>query len=484
MKAFPFVLVLLLLLPAAGLAQSLENAVLRNSFAPVGAGARAAGMGGAFLAIADDGTAASFNPAGLAQLRKSELAFVGYDDLLESSMDLSGGAYPLQSASARHSVPQFLGFAKPIQAGSRRLTVQLSYERTVDLYGKGRAAALLDAGEAPGLGPLGYLVDLKSEQEGAMHTITAAAGLEVTSRLMFGASTSYWIGDWRASGAEDSIVLSREPGVTLAGTKILFRQDHAFRGLNLNLGSLWHTSRLSVGGVLRLPFAGRYSVQERNEVSEPIVDPSASSTGASGFPEVISTATTEWDLGMRTILHWPLSAGIGVAVRPFRGLTLAADGAWTQWDTTIVENVPNGALLTQGVTDDFGDVVSGVFYHDRNFFDLFPASESLTGGTGNFRLGGEYLVNLPKVVVPIRVGRAWEESPVPELGRLGARRIGTVTVGFGLSFRRVALDIAYEHRTSSGGVGTVLGARDTFGVEFPTEDVTEDRTITSLIFRF
>ena len=41
-----------------------------------GSGARAAGMGNAFIAVADDGTAASWNPAGLSQLRKSEFSLV------------------------------------------------------------------------------------------------------------------------------------------------------------------------------------------------------------------------------------------------------------------------------------------------------------------------------------------------------------------------------------------------------------------------
>lgn len=38
---------------------------------PVGSGARAIGMGGAFIGIADDATAASWNPAGLIQLEKT-----------------------------------------------------------------------------------------------------------------------------------------------------------------------------------------------------------------------------------------------------------------------------------------------------------------------------------------------------------------------------------------------------------------------------
>ena len=45
-------------------------------FNRTGSGARAAGMANAFIAISDDGTAASWNPSGLAQLRKPELSVV------------------------------------------------------------------------------------------------------------------------------------------------------------------------------------------------------------------------------------------------------------------------------------------------------------------------------------------------------------------------------------------------------------------------
>ena len=44
---------------------------------PIGAGARALGMGGAFTAVADDATANTWNPAGMAQLERPELAING-----------------------------------------------------------------------------------------------------------------------------------------------------------------------------------------------------------------------------------------------------------------------------------------------------------------------------------------------------------------------------------------------------------------------
>jgi hypothetical protein len=68
---------LMLLCPAAGysLDNSYWNTGLNFRFYPPGA--RALGMGGAFVGLADDTTAAASNPAGLAQLTRMQLAIEG-----------------------------------------------------------------------------------------------------------------------------------------------------------------------------------------------------------------------------------------------------------------------------------------------------------------------------------------------------------------------------------------------------------------------
>ncbi len=53
----------------------------------VGAGARAYGMGGAFLSRADDATAASWNPAGLSYLRRPEVTAAGILNDIQSLAD-------------------------------------------------------------------------------------------------------------------------------------------------------------------------------------------------------------------------------------------------------------------------------------------------------------------------------------------------------------------------------------------------------------
>lgn len=59
-------------------AQTLFQQVgIASSPNPVGSGARAVGMGSAFIAVADDATAASWNPAGLIQLDRPEMSIAG-----------------------------------------------------------------------------------------------------------------------------------------------------------------------------------------------------------------------------------------------------------------------------------------------------------------------------------------------------------------------------------------------------------------------
>ena len=57
-------------------------------------------------------------------------------------------------------------------------------------------------------------------------------------------------------------------------------------------------------------------------------------------------------------VSWGL--GGGIAIRPFRGLTLAADYTRSEWSRTTIANVPNGALLTPEQRDTEGELARGL----------------------------------------------------------------------------------------------------------------------------
>lgn len=71
-------LILIFFSPAKTFSYSLIQRIeIPSSVSPVGSGARALGMGGAFIAVAHDAAAASWNPGGLTQLGRSEISVVG-----------------------------------------------------------------------------------------------------------------------------------------------------------------------------------------------------------------------------------------------------------------------------------------------------------------------------------------------------------------------------------------------------------------------
>jgi len=106
-------------------AQQLERLEIPSSFNPVGSGARALGMGGAFIAVADDATAASWNPGGLIQLETPEISVVG--GFFNRSEDNSFAHNP--EASGEQSISEedinYLSAAYPFTLWGHNMIVSL-----------------------------------------------------------------------------------------------------------------------------------------------------------------------------------------------------------------------------------------------------------------------------------------------------------------------------------------------------------------------
>jgi len=461
-------------------AQSIQNVVLRNSFNPTGAGARGLGMGGAFIAVADDGTAASFNPAGLAQLRRTEIAFVGFYDRVQSSLNVPGDSgVPSFSDEATHGAIDFAGVAVPFQAAGRAFTMQLSYQRAVDLFGRGRATVIdtIDLSDLdPDLSGTGEVIaDVQPEQQGAFHTASLSAAWQVTSRVSLGLGINYWFASWDARGTSDFRLRVRLPSqpqpIELPLVTTEFDQAQAMRGVNANLGLLLRYSWLSIGGIVRTPFTGAWDLDE-NDV-ETLHDPQT------GRP--LGSRPVSYDVASRMHVSWGMGAGL--ALRPLRGLTLAADYTRAEWSRTMLENVPNGALLTTEERGADGEPLP--LYTDRNFFDLLPAPDTSTRNTSQWRAGAEYLVSLPKLILPLRAGYFRDRSPIVDLGTSEGRVIEGWTLGTGLNFNHVVLDVAFERRESEGPLLLRLRGGNPVPAPNPvTEKVKQDRIVASLIVRF
>ena len=104
----------------------------------LGSGARAYGMGGAFLARADDATAASWNPAGLSYLRQPELTLVGVHNSFKTQRPNADDLTVQENDNFVGGAIDFAALTWPITIGEVGGSVQVSYQRAISFDGRRR----------------------------------------------------------------------------------------------------------------------------------------------------------------------------------------------------------------------------------------------------------------------------------------------------------------------------------------------------------
>ena len=121
-------MLLVMLTPGLGISQTSQEAHVSGSPNPVGSGARALGMGGAFIGVADDATAASWNPGGLIQLETPEISMVVSFDQLYEDRDFSQNP----GASGKYGLSlydlNYLSVAYPFEFLEKNMVVSLNYQ--------------------------------------------------------------------------------------------------------------------------------------------------------------------------------------------------------------------------------------------------------------------------------------------------------------------------------------------------------------------
>lgn len=151
------------LLGACVLATSISHAAWAGDkyaaeFLKIGVGARALGMGEAFVAVADDGTAGYWNPAGLVFVRQQEVSALHAEQFgALVNYDFASYVHPLEPGNARSSVLA-LSLIRTAIDNIPQLDGSNQGGTLVDVGADGQAGTH-DAGEGDGiLGPGEYVL--------------------------------------------------------------------------------------------------------------------------------------------------------------------------------------------------------------------------------------------------------------------------------------------------------------------------------------
>ena len=285
-----------------------------------GVGARAAGMGGAFIGVADDATAISWNPAGLTQLDRPEASFVvrGLAELYEVNFD-----YGIETYEDEHGILNFLSGVYPFEFSGKQFVAALAVQRQLDLY-----SYYHDEYFYEGIGGSFAEYVYETFSEGGASTITLGLAHRMASILSFGVAANLWVGE---AYFESNDMVNENLVDSLYYWDYHDRSDWTFSGMNFVIGAMLDFNYknnpipLRIGIVVKTPFD--LTVDE-----EFFMEEYANEGGIIYEPDPVESSNS-YTLGM------PLIFGLGVSYRLGDNLTLAIDVESRKFgDTTLKED--------------------------------------------------------------------------------------------------------------------------------------------------
>jgi hypothetical protein len=395
------------------------------SFNPIGSGARALAMGGAYMSACSDGTAASWNPACLCLLKDYELAVMG--SFMYRKEDNSFSKKQVLSNVGRISEwdINYMGAVIPINYFQRYMVLSMNYQQLYDLNREWEFINVQKDG----------IDHWKYRQSGALSAIEIAYAIQLNTWLSFGITCNFWDNSLsQNTWKQQSHRIKKEwPPSEYHAT-----ESYTFKGTNFNLGMIYKIRyNLYVGAIIKTPFQATIKYQE-NTIStvytfKTIVNP-------------FSTAKT-YELNM------PLSYGMGMLYHISDQLHISADLYCTRWDQ--------------------------FFQTDEQGLELFPVtsdpiSEVDIDPTVQVRLGAEYLWKYNHdYYIPIRGGAFYDPAP----GDQHSDDFWGFTIGSGLTKRhQFSIDVAYQYRH-----GNDIQTVDLSHLGF-SQDVSEHSLVFSLIY--
>ena len=323
---------------------------LPSSFNPVGSGARALGMGGAFIAVANDATAASWNHGGLFQRNKPELSIV-YDNMYRKEERSIKEKYQSHNQSLSLTGLNYLSFTYPFTLINRNMIFSINYQKLYDLNTK----YLLKKS--------GKIIDYT--QKGKLCAYGFAYCIRILKNLSFGFTLNVWDDFLNENGwYEKQIDFFPEYSAYL-----IRKNDFSMNAINANFGFIWKINDSIVSGVvLKLPFNSNISKKY--------------------FEDNQSVKKTEYD---NETLEFPVSYGIGIAWDFRDNLIFSGDIYRTNWNHFIHRS-----------SDGIYSPITGE-----------PPHLSNVKPTHQVRFGIEYLMesNKEDYTIPFRCGLFYDPAP-------------------------------------------------------------------------
>lgn len=365
-----------------------------------GSGARALGMGGAFLARADDATAASWNPAGLSYLRLPEVSFVWLNNNLSTQVRDAANRVVTQDDRNGHA-PDFVAFAFPYDLGRASGSAQVSYQRVIS-FTSDRTITDVDRTRTV-------------QSSGGFDVLALGTGLNLSRSLRAGFAVNHWFNGYKQVVVRDQ-------------RDIPTRQNANFdlSAWNFHAGLMWSPwESLNLGAVFKTGVNADVSLA-RSRVDK--------------FPEGETTSNAYFRDDLR--LELPGAVGVGASWRPKSNLTVSLDFTRSNWSDGRIFNFFTLKKTEPGKPPP-------VPAPPQDFFPRLPyptLNDPRQKDTKQVRVGVEYVILGSRLKWPVRAGYFSDEQFFRAEGGTAPTFDG-FTFGAGIIVSRLLFDVAYVYET-------------------------------------
>ena len=391
----------------------------------LGGGARARAMGGAFFAVSDDPTAASWNPAGLSQLDKPQmnLSFSSYMGRKEYTSELESGTWNYGFSEELKNDINAISFASvaiPFRLRETDLVGGVLYQRMADIYQENRDVIILDELVTDGDTLENFVLPpIQEEVTGRLDVVNISLGGKLFKALSLGAGVNIYTGKFTS----DVEFFASADTTGLNGRRFHPNIVSDYSGFNFTLGGMCRWDNLRLAAVVKTPF----TLKEDNDVKL--------------FQDVIVLGTIlETESNLRSLFFetdrkWkmPTTIGFGGSYET-NSLTLAADleiRRYSKTEVTYRRNIANPVDV---------EVTTGGYVTDSWWGSIGNEPPFVPGldwrNLTQFRIGAEYRIDTKFGSVPLRIG--FRNDPKPFKTQLDSSQvylrtdlyvIGTDTIG-------------------------------------------------------
>jgi len=399
----------------------------------VGGGARAQGMGNAYIAVSDDASASSWNPAGLFVQEKPLMSF-DWGSFMPRGEFFNGGLTYNQSGSFDNV--GYLSFIAPLRIKGHPFVGGFSYSRNSQDYLNGGAESMQDT--------LNNIFDttqifdqMTLENHALLNSVNFAFGTRFYKNISFGAAVNIYTGRAVINRDNmrtiDGLIPEERPNQHVFYARDSIEIDTSkYSGVNFTIGFRREGEKLDLGLVLRTP----YSLKSKTGKSiYRLVTYNGSIQGQYSDTTFVDDFVTK--------VKMPLYIGWGAAYKPTEKSLVALDLEYRGFSGKTIQIRDSLRISPGGSNEEFFTEVDPGW---RNVF--------------TFRVGGEYVLTTKSPIapkIPVRAGFGYVPTPVTKLevpseikvlGETQNSNAVNIAFGAGIHWTQIYLDAAYMYTTT------------------------------------